>query len=92
MPQPAQQESEDQIQVSAQATLPVSAQRLEEVIAQPARQRHMPSRPQIRHADCTEWIIEIERKPEPEHQRDADGTKRIAPEVAIGLKGKRRGA
>ncbi len=92
VPESAQQKRHDQVRVSARAPLAVTAERIEHVIAQPGRQRHVPARPQIGHADGAERAVEIRRKAKPEHHRDADRAHRIAGEVAVGLQRKRRSA
>ncbi len=89
---PTSRKASEQVDFAAQPAAPIAAEREEHIVANPARQRHVPARPQLGHADRTERALEIHRKAETEHQRDADRAQRIPGEVAIGLQRERRRA
>src|SRR6185437_14158947 len=85
MPQPAQEKREDQVGMAAQPAATVVAERREHIVAQPARQRDVPSIPQVDHADRAERTLEVGLETESEHQRDADRAKRVTGKVAVDL-------
>ena len=67
--------------------LAVAAERDVEVVAQPARQRHVPAPPEVLERDGGVRRVEVLRELEAEQQRDADRDVRVAAEVGEDLDG-----
>src|SRR5206468_11405965 len=65
-----------------------TAQRDVQVVAQPAREGHMPAAPEFLHRQGSIGIIEIFRKAKSQQQSDADGDVGIPGKVEIDLESK----
>ena len=89
MPEPAQGEHHDQVQVRARASDPISTERNEEVIAKPGGQGDVPSLPELGKGFGDVRVIEILGEVEPEHAAHADGHIRIAGKVIVQLQGEK---
>ena len=63
----------------------VAAERDVEVVAQEARQRHVPAPPEVADRHGAVGRVEVERQPQAEHQREADRHVGVAGEVEIDL-------
>ena len=72
VPQAAEQHREHQVHVGADGALPVAAERDVQVVAQPARQRHVPAPPELLDRPRAVGPVEVLRELEPEQLRDAD--------------------
>ncbi len=68
-----------------EAALAVAAERDVEVVAQPARQRHVPAPPEVLERHRGIRRVEVLRELEAEQQRDADRDVRVAAEVGEDL-------
>ena len=67
------------------AALAVAAERDVEVVAEPARERHVPAPPEVLQRDGRVRRREVLRELEPEQKRDADRDVRVAAEVGEDL-------
>ena len=85
VPEPAEHHGEHQVHVGARAALAVAAERDVQVVAQPARQRHVPAAPELLHRARRVRRVEVVRQLEPQQQRDADGDVGVGAEVAVDL-------
>ena len=85
VPEPAEQHRQQQVAVREQRALAVAAERDVEVVAQPARQRHVPAPPEVLQRDGGVRRVEVLRELEAEQQRDADRDVRVAAEVGEDL-------
>src|SRR6187402_3060376 len=85
VPKATQEHGEDQVQVAAQASVAVSAQRYIEVVPKKTRQRHVPTTPEV--ADVARLVgrIEVQRQLNAEHARQADRHVRVAGEIEVQL-------
>ena len=90
MPQAAQHHGDHQVQVAPHGAAAVAAQRDIQVVAQEARQGHVPAAPELR--DIARFIrrIEVQRQAHAEQARQADGHVGISGEVEIQLEGVRQ--
>jgi hypothetical protein len=86
VPEPAQQHREHQVAVGLEPPAAVAAERYVEVVAQPARQRHVPAPPEIAQRQRHVGTIEVLRQLVAEQQREADRHVGIAREVAVDLR------
>ena len=85
VPQPAQQHGDDDVRRLAQRAAAVAAERDVEVVAQEARQRHVPAPPEIADRHRAVRRVEVERQAQPEHQRQADRHVGVAGEIEVDL-------
>ena len=81
VPQPAEQHREDQVAAHGDRSLARSAERDVEVIAEPARQRDVPTPPEVADRRRGVGRVEVVGEAEPEKQRDADRDVGISAEV-----------
>ena len=65
----------------------VAAERDVEVVAQPARQRHVPAPPEVLERQRPVGGVEVLREADAEQQRAADGDVGVAGEVGVDLDG-----
>ena len=85
VPQAADQHREHEVAVRVPPTAAVAAERDVEVVAQPARQRHVPAPPEVLQAQGDVRRVEVRREADAEEQRDADGDVGVAAEVGVDL-------
>ncbi len=90
MPKAASGERNHHIEVATQSALAIVSKRIEYVVAQPVRQRNMPTRPKLCDADRSKRCFEVRRQVEAKHFRDAQSSQRIPSKVAIHLHRKRK--
>src|SRR5450759_592633 len=85
VPEPGEEERDDEVHVRAAAALAVAAQRDVEVVPQPAGQRDVPATPEV--LDGTRGVrrVEVLGQLDAEKQRDADGDVAVGAEVAVDL-------
>src|SRR5260370_34767770 len=74
-----------EIEITPSLATPVAAERNVKIVAQEARQRHMPLPPKVDDVDRLVRRIEIRRKANAKQQREPDGHVGIAGEVEIEL-------
>src|SRR5688500_2195455 len=92
MPEPAEDERDHDVDRAPAPAIAIAAERKKDVVAQPARKRDVPARPEFRDADRSERALEVGWETEAEHERRSDRAQRIPCEVAVHLEGERRGA
>ena len=85
VPQAAEQHREHEVPVRVPAAAAVAAEGDVEVVAQPARQRHVPAAPEVLQAQGDVGRVEVRREADAEEQRDADGDVGVAAEVGVDL-------
>src|SRR5258706_16275797 len=85
VPETAEPHHNHQIQVGSEATMTIAAERYVKIGPQPARQRHVPARPEFRKRDGNIWKIEVDRQPIAKEQRKAYGDRGIAEEICVDL-------
>ncbi len=85
--EPAQHHGEHDVAQRPQLGPGVAPQRDVEVVAQPAGQGHMPAPPEILQGTGRVRGVEVDGKPDPEEQRQADGDVGVAAEIAVDLHG-----
>ena len=85
VPQPAEQHRDDQVQVASRRPLAVAAERDVEVVAQKARQRHVPAPPELDDVLRLVGRVEVERQLHAEHARQTDRHVGVAREVEVEL-------
>ena len=87
VPEPADEHGQHEVAVREERAAAVSAERDVEVVAQPARQRHVPAAPEIGDRGRRVGGVEVLREREPEQERDPDRHVRVAEEVGVDLDG-----
>src|SRR5215472_13615160 len=85
MPEPAQQEHDHEVEITAQPAAPVAAEWNVEVVAEPVGERDVPAAPEFTHRFRDVWIVEVLEDAKPEHAHQPDGHVGIAREVEIDL-------
>ena len=85
VPQPAQQHDDHEVAVGVGAALSVAAQRHVQVVAQPARQGHVPATPEVLQGERPVRIVKVLREAEPEQECHADGDVGVTGEVRVDL-------
>src|SRR5438874_3734376 len=85
VPEPADQERQDQVAIKIDAALAQSAERNEDVIEQPVGKGDMPAPPEIAKAYGSIRRIEVRRQLETQQQRRSDSDIRVTGKVAIVL-------
>ena len=83
MPEPAKPHCQQKIAVGHERAKPVAAKRHIEVVAQPARQRHVPAPPEILQSQGAVGLVEILRKPVAEKVGDTNRNVGISAEIAV---------
>ena len=89
VPEPADEHREHEVAVREERAAAVAAERDVEVVAQPARQRHVPAPPEVRDRRRRVRRVEVLREGEAEEERDPDRDVRVAEEVGVDLDGVR---
>src|SRR5438093_10004681 len=87
VPEATQQHRHHEIAIGPPRPAAVAAEGDVEVVPQPARQRDVPSRPELAEAARKVRAIEVDPEIETEDSRQADGDVRVAGEIAVDLKG-----
>ena len=87
VPEPAEGHRDHQVHVGADPALAVAAQRDVQVVAQEARQGHVPAPPEVAEARRAVRAVEVLREDEAQHQRQPYRHVRVAREVAVDLGG-----
>ncbi len=87
VPEAADQHRQHQVAVRDHLALAVAAERDVEVVAQPARQRHVPAAPEVLQRDRGVGRVEVLRELEAEQEREPDRDVRVAGEVGVDLDG-----
>src|SRR5262249_24201547 len=87
MPQSADQHRQHEIDAAAKSTALAAAERYVDVIAQKARQRHMPASPKLLNGSGEVWPIEIFGPTKSEQQSKTAGNVGIAGKVEVDLQG-----
>jgi hypothetical protein len=85
MPQPAQQHRNHQVEVRAEFSFFIAAQRDVEVVAQPGGQRNMPPLPEVLDGDGLVRAPEVFGQLKPEQQRQTDRHVGIPGKIAVNL-------
>src|SRR5665647_1410853 len=85
VPEPGEEERDDEVHVRAAAALAIAAQRDVEVVPQPAGQRDVPATPEILDGARCVRRVEVLGQLEAEEQGDADGDVAVGAEVAVDL-------
>jgi len=92
VPQTADKEYDEQIEIMSCFGATVAAERNIEIIAEPGGKADMPSRPEFLNASCAVRTVKVLHKADTHHSRAADGNIRITREVAIDLNGEQNGS
>src|SRR5438309_2185063 len=85
VPEPADQERQNQVAIEIDASLAQSAKRNEDVIEQPVGKGDMPAPPEIAKVYCSIRRVEVRWQLETQQQRRSDSDIRVAGKVAIDL-------
>src|SRR5262245_45679468 len=85
MPQAAKQKYGDEIDAGPQRTFSVAAEGNVEIVTEPARERHVPTPPELRHARGAIRLVEVLWKMEAEHPAQANRHVGIAREIVVDL-------
>ena len=85
MPQAAQQHRQQQVEARARGAAPVAAERHVEVVAQPAREGHVPAAPELRRVARQVGLAEVGRQLEAEQAGHAARHVGVAGEVEVDL-------
>ena len=85
MPDPAEQHRYHQVAIGVEPAVPVAAERLIEIVAQPGRQRDVPALPELAQPLRPVGLVEIGRKAEADERRQRDRHVAIGAEIAIDL-------
>ena len=85
VPETAKPHHNHQIQIGSEAAMAIAAERDVKIGPEPARQRHVPARPEFRKRGGGIWKIEVERQPIAKEQCKAYGDRRIAEEIRVDL-------
>ncbi len=85
MPQGAQHKDDHQVAVGLGGAVAVAAKRDIDVVAEEARQRHMPALPELGDRARGVGAVEIAREAETHHARHADGHIGIAGKIEVDL-------
>ena len=91
MPETADQEDQQQVQVGAEGSLPVSAERDIDIIPEPGGKRHMPAAPEVTDRNGNVGKAEVFRKTEAQDLAHADRHVGVTGEVKIDLEGVAQG-
>src|ERR1051326_3859364 len=92
VPQAGYRHRDQEIEIEPRGAGSVAAQRDVDVVAQKARQRHMPAPPVIDDVEGSIWRIEVERQLNSEQARSAKRHLRIAAKIKIKLELERQHA
>ena len=87
VPQTAQHHGDHDVAHGARLAAGTAPERDVEVVAQPARERHVPAAPELLQVARRVGRVEVLGEPEAEQQGEADGDVRVAAEVAVDLHG-----
>ena len=87
VPEAAEHHGQQQIAVGPEPAVPVAAERDVEIVAQPARQRHVPAPPEVGQRLGPVGLVEVALEAIAEQRRDADGDVAVGAEVAVDLHG-----
>ena len=85
VPEAAEDHRDHQVAVGEQAAAAAAAERDVEVVAQEARERHVPAPPEVAEPGRAVGVVEVLREDEAHQQREADRDVRVAGEVAVDL-------
>ena len=85
VPEAAQHHRDDEVAALLGLTAPVAAERDVEVVAEPARQRHVPAPPELLDGGRGVGAVEVVGEPDPQEHRDADGDVGVPGEVGVDL-------
>ena len=85
VPEAADEHRQHQVPVREERPAAVPAERDVEVVAQPARERHVPAPPEVRDRGRRVRRVEVLREREAEQERDPDRDVRVAEEVGVDL-------
>ena len=85
MPEPAEQHRQHDVDVGAKAALAVAAQGDVEIVAEPARERHVPASPKLAQRRRCVRPIEVLRQAKAEQQGNSDRHVGVAAEVSVDL-------
>ena len=87
VPQAAEQHRDHEVDVRPALTATAAAEGDVQVVAEPSRQRDVPSAPELLDRASGVRPVEVDRELEPQELRDADGDVGVAAEVAVDLHG-----
>ena len=85
VPEPAEHHRDHQVAVGEEAAAAVAAERDVEVVAQEAREGHVPAPPEVAEAGRPVGAVEVLREDEAHQQREPDRDVGVAGEVAVDL-------
>ena len=85
VPEAADEHRQHEVAIREQRPAAVAAERDVEVVAEPARERHVPAPPEVRDRRRGVGRVEVLREREPEEERDPDRDVRVAEEVGVDL-------
>src|SRR2546423_9487934 len=86
VPQATEGHGQHQIAGRRERAAAVAAKGDVQVIAQPARKRDVPARPEFAEASRKVRPVEVDSEVEPENARETDGDARVAGKIAVDLK------
>ena len=89
VPEPAEQHRDHDVAERPEPPAAVAAERDVEVVAQPARERHVPAPPEVAQREGHVGAVEVLRQLVSEQQGEADRHVGVAGEVAVDLRGER---
>ena len=85
VPESADQHRQHQVSVREEPTAAVAAERDVDVVAQPARERHVPATPEVLDRHRRIRGVEVLREAEAEEEREPDRHVRVPAEVGVDL-------
>lgn len=91
MPEPTQQENDKRVTDHLCLRAAAAAQRDIDVIAEPSRQRNVPSAPELGNVAAEIRHVEVAHQPDAEQLRSADGDVGISGEIAVNLESEQNG-
>jgi hypothetical protein len=87
VPEAADEHRQHQVPEGEEAAPAVPAEWDVDVVAQPARERHVPAAPEVLDRDGAVGSVEVLREAEAEEERNPDRDVRVAEEVGVDLDG-----
>ena len=87
VPQPAEEHRHREVQLPSEGTATVAAQRNVKIVAQKAREAHVPSSPELDDVAGLVGGVEVEGQDDAEELGEAGGHVRVAGEIEVDLQG-----
>ena len=92
VPEAGDQEHDHEVPIGGRCRAAIATERDVQVVAEPARQRHVPAPPELGDRARSVWPVEVLREADAEHEREPEGHVRVAAEVEVELDGVREHA